>query len=144
MKRELLVRVTVDWDDYDDVSDEMMFADVFDNFDKDGVDIDLMERSADIDGLTRIVEENNNAIRDVLGEMNDDVIGEELRYLEERYNHEYTLEFHDFQLKHSVQIVKGADYQYMCYIDGKVYAVMLTFMGALVEGIEKYNLIHEQ
>ena len=71
----------------------------------------------------------------------NDVIDEELEYIRERFNFDYTL---NFQIKHNIQIVRGIDCQYMCYIDGRVYAVMLTFMGALVEGIEKYNLIHKQ
>lgn len=48
MKRELFVKVTVTWEDYDDVSNEMMFEDAFDDFCKDGVKIELVEASIDI------------------------------------------------------------------------------------------------
>jgi hypothetical protein len=44
----------------------------------------------------------------------------------------------DFQLKHDIQIIRGADYQYMCYIDGKVYAIALTPMNALAIGIHNF------
>lgn len=47
MKRELFVKVTVTWEDYDDVSDEMMLEDAFDDFCKDGVKIELVEPSND-------------------------------------------------------------------------------------------------
>lgn len=47
MKRELFVKVTVIWEDYDDVSNEMMFEDAFDDFCKDGVKIELVEASND-------------------------------------------------------------------------------------------------
>jgi hypothetical protein len=40
-----------------------------------------------------------------------------------------------FQLIHDVQIIRGEDYQYMCYINKKVYATALTPMYALVYGI---------
>ena len=40
-----------------------------------------------------------------------------------------------FQLQHDVQIIRGEDYQYMCYINKKVYATALTPMYALVYGI---------
>ena len=44
----------------------------------------------------------------------------------------------DFQLKHDIQIIRGEDYQYMCYIDKKVYAIALTPMFALVGGINTF------
>lgn len=44
-----------------------------------------------------------------------------------------------FQLKHDVQIIRGGDYQYLCYIDKKGYGVALTPMFALAYGIKQYN-----
>jgi hypothetical protein len=46
-----------------------------------------------------------------------------------------------FQNEHEVQIIRGEDYQYACYIDGCVYAVTLTSMWALVYGIKAYKEI---
>jgi len=45
----------------------------------------------------------------------------------------------DFQLNHDVQIIRGEDYQYLCYIDKKVYTSALTPMGALTMGIKIYK-----
>ena len=44
-----------------------------------------------------------------------------------------------FQLQHDVQIIRGEDYQYMCYINKKVYATSLTPMYALVYGIQVFK-----
>lgn len=44
-----------------------------------------------------------------------------------------------FQLEHDVQIIRGEDYQYLCYIDKKGYGVSLTTMGALVVGIKQFK-----
>ncbi len=43
------------------------------------------------------------------------------------------------QLDHDIQIIRGEDYQYMCYIDGKVYATALTPMYALAYGIKVFK-----
>lgn len=42
-----------------------------------------------------------------------------------------------FQQTHDVQIIRGEDYQYMCYIDKEVWGLGLTPMGALVNGIKQ-------
>lgn len=47
----------------------------------------------------------------------------------------------DFQLKNDVQIIRGEDYQYMCYINKKVYATGLTPMFALVYGIKRFKYL---
>jgi hypothetical protein len=44
-----------------------------------------------------------------------------------------------FQLEHNIQIIQGEDYQYMCYIDKKVYATALTPMHALAYGIHCFK-----
>ena len=45
----------------------------------------------------------------------------------------------EVQLEHSVQIIRGGDMQYMCYIDNKVYATGMTMFFALVYGICKFK-----
>ena len=44
-----------------------------------------------------------------------------------------------FQMKHDVQIIREADWQYMCYIDKKGYGSALTPVGALVLGIKQFK-----
>lgn len=48
------------------------------------------------------------------------------------------------QAKNDVQIIRGEDYNYMCYINGKVYSVALTPMFALVSGVQKFGIISDQ
>ena len=43
-----------------------------------------------------------------------------------------------FQLENDVQIIRGEDYQYMCYINKRVYASGLTPMFALSYGIKRF------
>jgi hypothetical protein len=50
----------------------------------------------------------------------------------------------DFQLKHDVQIIRGEDYQYLCYIDKKGLGVSLTPMCALVIGIKEFKEFEEK
>ena len=44
-----------------------------------------------------------------------------------------------FQLENDVQIIRGEDYQYMCYINRQVYATGLTPMFALSLGIKVFK-----
>jgi hypothetical protein len=44
-----------------------------------------------------------------------------------------------FQLENDVQVMRGEDYQYMCYINGSVYATGLTPMYALSYGIKCFK-----
>ena len=44
-----------------------------------------------------------------------------------------------FQMEHDVQIIREADWQYMCYIDKKGFGSGLTTMGALVIGIKQFK-----
>ena len=44
-----------------------------------------------------------------------------------------------FQMEHDVQIIREADWQYMCYIDKKGFGSGLTTMGALVNGIKQFK-----
>lgn len=53
-----------------------------------------------------------------------------------KFNLEELLEF---QLRHDVQIIRGEDYQYICYIDKKGYAPSITPLAALVSGVEGYK-----
>lgn len=45
----------------------------------------------------------------------------------------------EFQMKHDIQIIREADWQYMCYIDGNGYGSSLTAMCALVTGIKQFK-----
>jgi len=47
-----------------------------------------------------------------------------------------------FQLEHNVEILRGEDYQYLCYIDRKGYGISLTPMGALTVGIKQFKEHH--
>lgn len=44
-----------------------------------------------------------------------------------------------FQLENDVQIVRGEDYQYMCYINKSVCATGLTPMFALAYGVKCFK-----
>lgn len=46
----------------------------------------------------------------------------------------------EFSLKHKMEVMRGGDYMYELYIDGKgAYSASLTFMGAVVEGVIAYK-----
>jgi hypothetical protein len=42
------------------------------------------------------------------------------------------------QLRNGIQIIRGEDYQYLCYINGEVYATGLTPMFALAYGVKVF------
>lgn len=65
-----------------------------------------------------------------------DPLSDENRQTEQSFN---LPEIIDMQLDHDIQIIRGEDYQYMCYIDGKVYATALTPMYALAYGIKVFK-----
>lgn len=44
-----------------------------------------------------------------------------------------------FQLQHNVEVLRGEDYQYLCYIDRNGYGTSLTPMGALTIGIKQFK-----
>lgn len=43
------------------------------------------------------------------------------------------------QLEHDIQIVRGSDWQYECWIDKKCYATSLTPMFALFYGVKTFR-----
>lgn len=45
----------------------------------------------------------------------------------------------ELQLHHDIQIIRGCDLQYCCYIDGLVYASALTPIYALVCGVKVWK-----
>lgn len=45
----------------------------------------------------------------------------------------------EFQKTHEVQIIRGEDFQYNCYIDGKCYCNSLTFLNSLVVGVKLFK-----
>ncbi len=65
-----------------------------------------------------------------------DPLSDENRQTEQSFN---LPEIIAMQLDHDIQIIRGEDYQYMCYIDGKVYATELTPMYALAYGIKVFK-----
>lgn len=65
-----------------------------------------------------------------------DPLSDENRQTEQSFN---LPEIIAMQLDHDIQIIRGEDYQYMCYIDGKVYATALTPMCALAYGIKVFK-----
>lgn len=89
----------------------------------------LSELELDIKDSIRIVEENK--------------LKQKAFYYEEE--RELTRKVFDldqilsFQMEHDVQIIRGEDWQYMCYIDKNAYGSSLTPMAALVFGIKQYK-----
>jgi hypothetical protein len=70
-------------------------------------------------------------------------MNEDFNPIEDEYRIAHTLfDFNDFfelQKNHEIQIIKGEDYQYYCYIDRVVYATGLTMIFALSYGIKKFK-----
>lgn len=64
---------------------------------------------------------------------------EEVTLIKSNFNLDSVLAF---QANHDIQITRGADYQYICYIDGKGYASALTPIGALVNAMRIFNTGH--
>lgn len=61
-----------------------------------------------------------------------------------RKHHEWLKQFTDkvidFCIEHKVEVVRGEDYQYQCWIDNEgSYATSLTAFEALYEGILNYD-----
>jgi hypothetical protein len=61
---------------------------------------------------------------------------QENKITKEMFNLDEILEF---QLENDVQIIRGEDYQYISYINKKVYSTGLTPMFALCYGIKKFK-----
>lgn len=66
----------------------------------------------------------------------DEIIERELTFIRRVFDLEELLEF---QIKNDIQIIRGDDYQYQCYINGQCYANDLTPIGSLMTGIIQYN-----
>lgn len=49
-----------------------------------------------------------------------------------------------FQLTHDIQVIRGSDYNYECYIDGECYNASLTPMLSIVLGIKIYKEKNEK
>lgn len=49
----------------------------------------------------------------------------------------------EFQLKHDLQIIRGEDYQYGCYINKECYTNSLTPLNAIVTGIKIFKKLKE-
>jgi hypothetical protein len=61
---------------------------------------------------------------------------EEIKLTKQMFNIDEILAF---QLENDVQIIRGEDYQYQCYINKLVYATALTPILALTYGIKVFK-----
>lgn len=61
---------------------------------------------------------------------------EEIELTEEMFDLNEILRF---QMLYDVQIIRGGDYQYVCYINKEGYSTALTPMFALVSGIKQFK-----
>lgn len=68
--------------------------------------------------------------------MEIDYLKEEIKLTEKLFD---LGEIISFQMEHEVQIIREADWQYMCYIDKKGFGSGLTTLGALVIAIKQYK-----
>lgn len=66
----------------------------------------------------------------------DNYLNEELKDTKRLFNLDEILLF---QLIHDMQIIRGNDFMYMCYIDNNVYSTALTPLMAIVNGIKIFK-----
>lgn len=65
-----------------------------------------------------------------------DYIKEELDWTEKNFNIKDVIQF---QMWYDVQVVRGGDLQYQCFINGKGYSTGLTMLYALAVGIKVFK-----
>lgn len=65
-----------------------------------------------------------------------DFLLEETKFVKKIFDLDEILKF---QLENDVQVVRGSDFQYMCYVNGDGYGSCLTSMGAMVIGIKQFK-----
>lgn len=65
-----------------------------------------------------------------------DYIENEYNFVRDNFNLEEILEF---QKDHTVEIIRGSDWQYECYIDRNCYYISLTPLYTLLLAIKTYN-----
>lgn len=63
------------------------------------------------------------------------MLEEENELIKKHFNLEDIL---NFQSNYGFEIIRGEDYQYLCYINKKYYGTSLTPMGALTFGIKQF------
>jgi len=74
------------------------------------------------------------------GIMDSDLTHDFISYEQNRVRENFSLEEAlSFELEYRLEVIRGEDHQYVCYIDGKGYAVGLTAMSALTFGIAMYK-----
>lgn len=66
----------------------------------------------------------------------DDYFGAEYELTKKMFDLDEVL---NFQLNNDIQIIRGEDYSYMCYINKECYSTALTPMFALVYGIKCFK-----
>lgn len=62
-------------------------------------------------------------------------------YVKRNFNLDYILEFQKYN---DTQIIRGADWQYECWINGGCYYISLTPLYTLLLGIIKYKELNEK
>jgi hypothetical protein len=65
-----------------------------------------------------------------------DFFEQENEYVRDNFNIDEVLEFTS---SHDVQIIRGADWQYECYINKNCYYIGLTHLYTLLLGIKTYK-----
>ena len=48
-----------------------------------------------------------------------------------------------FQKENDIQIIRGEDWQYQCYINKECYSISLTLLYTLITGIQNYRKYNE-
>lgn len=66
----------------------------------------------------------------------DNYIETELKDIKQTFNIDDIIKF---QSKHTLEIIRGEDWLYYCYIDKKAYTSGFTPMGALIYGILQFK-----
>ena len=65
-----------------------------------------------------------------------DYIENEYNFVRDNFNLEEIIEFNKH---HNVEIIRGEDWQYQCYIDRKCYYISITPLYTLLLAIKTYN-----
>lgn len=73
---------------------------------------------------------------DKIEQRDHDYFAEENESVRQVFNLDEVIEF---QSAHNVEVLRGEDFQYVCYIDKNAYGTSLTPIGALTFGILLYK-----
>ncbi len=70
----------------------------------------------------------------------DKAIESENKYVKKNFN---LSDIMDFQKDKDIQIIRGEDYSYHCYINKQAFGTAFTPLFALVFGIEQYKKLYK-